>query len=230
MVRLDKSIGDLLATADKAAGGRANLLVVLSADHGGAAIPEEWAAAGLDGVRVTPATLQQGLAKELQAKFNVPDLVRRSRRPRLPERSRPSPTTSSTARARCGGSRRNCWPGHPSVALAVAATTCSPMILRGPARRAAEGLLRRAQRRRAVRAQAVPRDDRRAHRHLAWRALLLRHRGPVPPRRQGGQARASTVRSSTPPTSRPRWRRCSRLARRRWRRAWCGPKRSALPP
>ena len=61
--------------AEKAAGGRANLLVVLTADHGGAAIPEEWAAAGLPGVRVNPATLQQGLAKELQAKFNAPDLV-----------------------------------------------------------------------------------------------------------------------------------------------------------
>jgi predicted AlkP superfamily pyrophosphatase or phosphodiesterase len=75
MLRLDKAIGDLLAVADKAAGGRANLLVVVTADHGGAAIPEEWVVAGLPGVRLTPAALQQGLVKELQAKFNAPDLV-----------------------------------------------------------------------------------------------------------------------------------------------------------
>jgi predicted AlkP superfamily pyrophosphatase or phosphodiesterase len=75
MVRLDRSIGELLAAADKAAGGRANLLVVLTADHGGAAIPEEWAAAGLPAARISASSLQQGLAKELQSKFNAPDLV-----------------------------------------------------------------------------------------------------------------------------------------------------------
>jgi predicted AlkP superfamily pyrophosphatase or phosphodiesterase len=74
MIRLDKSVGDLLVAAEKAAGGKSNLLVVLSADHGGAAIPEEWAAAGMPGTRVNPIPLQQGLAKELHTRFAA-DLV-----------------------------------------------------------------------------------------------------------------------------------------------------------
>ncbi len=41
LLRLDKAVGELLAAADKAAGDRANVLVILTADHGGAAIPEE---------------------------------------------------------------------------------------------------------------------------------------------------------------------------------------------
>ncbi len=68
-LRLDKALGDLIAAAEKAAGGRANLAVVLCADHGGAAIPEEWAAAGVDGVRVNPETLQAGLKKELSDRY-----------------------------------------------------------------------------------------------------------------------------------------------------------------
>ena len=75
LVRLDKSIGDLIAAAEKAAGGRQNLVVVLAADHGGAAVPEEWAAIGLEGVRVPPALLQKGLNDALEAKFKVPALV-----------------------------------------------------------------------------------------------------------------------------------------------------------
>jgi hypothetical protein len=68
-LRLDKAIGDLIAAGEKAAGGRANLVVVLTADHGGAAIPEEWAAAGLDGVRVNTDALRDGLKKELSDRF-----------------------------------------------------------------------------------------------------------------------------------------------------------------
>jgi predicted AlkP superfamily pyrophosphatase or phosphodiesterase len=75
LARLDKQLGDLLAAAEKAAGGKANLLVVLSADHGGANIPEEWASIGLDGVRVVPANLQKALNDELEKKFAVPSLV-----------------------------------------------------------------------------------------------------------------------------------------------------------
>jgi predicted AlkP superfamily pyrophosphatase or phosphodiesterase len=69
MARLDRNIADLVAAADRAAGGRANLLIVISADHGGAAIPEEWAAQGMPAVRVNPAALQQGLNKELENRF-----------------------------------------------------------------------------------------------------------------------------------------------------------------
>lgn len=75
LARLDKQLGDLLAAAEKAAGGRQNLVVVLSADHGGANIPEEWAALGLDGVRVHPASIQKALNEELERRFATPNLV-----------------------------------------------------------------------------------------------------------------------------------------------------------
>jgi predicted AlkP superfamily pyrophosphatase or phosphodiesterase len=71
MVKLDRSISELLSAAERAAGGRDNLLVVLSADHGGAAIPEEWSAAGMPAARLNPATLEHGLSKELQTKFGA---------------------------------------------------------------------------------------------------------------------------------------------------------------
>jgi hypothetical protein len=71
LVRLDKQIGELLATAEKAAGGRQNLLVVLSSDHGGAALPEEWILAGLNATRVKPSVLKQGLSQELQNRFGA---------------------------------------------------------------------------------------------------------------------------------------------------------------
>lgn len=75
VARLDKALGELLAVAERAAGGKQNLLVVLSADHGGANIPEEWASMGLDGVRVPPAALQKGLSAELEKRFGAPNLV-----------------------------------------------------------------------------------------------------------------------------------------------------------
>ncbi len=70
VLRLDKSVGELLAAAEKAAGGKQNLLVVFSADHGGAPIPEEAAALGLDGVRCDYNLLKKNLEAELTAKFN----------------------------------------------------------------------------------------------------------------------------------------------------------------
>jgi Type I phosphodiesterase / nucleotide pyrophosphatase len=75
LVRLDRSLGDLLAAAERAAGGRANLLVVLSSDHGGAAIPEELISAGLPGLRVKPATLKAALQAELTRAFGAPLLL-----------------------------------------------------------------------------------------------------------------------------------------------------------
>ncbi|MFZ5470510.1 MAG: alkaline phosphatase family protein [Myxococcota bacterium] len=75
LIRLDKSIAELLAAADKAAGGRANLLVVVSADHGGAAVPEEWTAAGLDGRRLHPDAVKKELNKELASRFGPGDYV-----------------------------------------------------------------------------------------------------------------------------------------------------------
>lgn len=71
VARLDRAIGELISACEKAAGGRSNLLVVLTADHGGAALPEEWAAAGLPASRVSPDVLRQGLLKELQSRFGA---------------------------------------------------------------------------------------------------------------------------------------------------------------
>ncbi len=67
--RLDKAVGDLVALAEKAAGGRAHLLVVLSADHGGAMVPEQWAALGVAAERVNPVTLSKELTEGLRAQF-----------------------------------------------------------------------------------------------------------------------------------------------------------------
>lgn len=75
VLRLDRALGELIAAGEKAAGGRANLLVVLTADHGGANIPEQWAAQGMDGLRVSPATMEKALEKDLATKFNGGDLV-----------------------------------------------------------------------------------------------------------------------------------------------------------
>lgn len=75
LLRLDKALNDLIAAAEKAAGGKGNVLVVLTGDHGGANIPEEWASMGLEGQRVSPVTIQKGLNDELEKKFGVPSLV-----------------------------------------------------------------------------------------------------------------------------------------------------------
>ena len=69
LYRLDKAVGDLVAAAERAAGGRGNLLVVLSADHGGAAVPEHWAAQGVGAERVNPALFSRGLTEALRAQF-----------------------------------------------------------------------------------------------------------------------------------------------------------------
>jgi hypothetical protein len=75
LIRLDRQLVELVSAAEKAAGGRQNLLVVVSADHGGAALPEEWIAAGIQALRIKPSALRQGLAQELQSKFGKPLLL-----------------------------------------------------------------------------------------------------------------------------------------------------------
>ncbi|MFO0597577.1 MAG: alkaline phosphatase family protein [Myxococcaceae bacterium] len=75
LLRLDKALGDLLAAAEKAAGGKQNLLVVLTGDHGGANIPEEWASLGLDGLRVSPVGIQKTVNDEVEKKFGVANVV-----------------------------------------------------------------------------------------------------------------------------------------------------------
>ncbi len=69
LYRLDRSVGELIAAAERAAGGRANLVVVLTADHGGAAVPEHWASEGIPARRLNTKELAQGLAQELKTRF-----------------------------------------------------------------------------------------------------------------------------------------------------------------
>ncbi|MEW5743083.1 MAG: alkaline phosphatase family protein [Myxococcota bacterium] len=75
LLRLDKALGEILTYAERAAGGKANLVVVLTADHGGANIPEEWAAQGLDAGREPPAAFIKGLNEELEKRFGVTNAV-----------------------------------------------------------------------------------------------------------------------------------------------------------
>ncbi|MBJ6759804.1 alkaline phosphatase family protein [Myxococcaceae bacterium JPH2] len=71
LLRLDQAMGELIAAAERAAGGRENLVIALSADHGGAEIPEAWAQAGAPAVRLNPNDVEKGLAQELRAKFGA---------------------------------------------------------------------------------------------------------------------------------------------------------------
>ncbi|MFP2928238.1 alkaline phosphatase family protein [Pyxidicoccus sp. 3LG] len=71
LLRLDQSLGELITAAERAAGGKANLVIALSADHGGAEIPEAWAQAGVPAMRIHPVEVAKGLAQELRSKFGV---------------------------------------------------------------------------------------------------------------------------------------------------------------
>lgn len=73
-VRLDKWFGELLLLLERTV-GRANVVLVVSADHGGAAIPEEWAAIGLDGKRVHPDKLTGPVNDALKAKLGLEKTV-----------------------------------------------------------------------------------------------------------------------------------------------------------
>lgn len=73
-LRLDKWFGELLTLLDRTV-GRGNAVVIVSADHGGAAIPEEWAALGLEGKRVAPAGLNARVNDALKAKLGIEKVV-----------------------------------------------------------------------------------------------------------------------------------------------------------
>lgn len=75
LLRLDRALGEIIGYAERAAGGKGNLVVVLTGDHGGAHIPEEWAALGLDAARVSPASLIEGVNEELEKRFGVKNAV-----------------------------------------------------------------------------------------------------------------------------------------------------------
>ncbi|MBL8920619.1 MAG: alkaline phosphatase family protein [Myxococcaceae bacterium] len=70
VLRLDKTLGELLGLLERTV-GRGNVVVLLTADHGGAAIPEEWAALGLEGKRVPPFQLQNAVNEALKAKTGL---------------------------------------------------------------------------------------------------------------------------------------------------------------
>jgi arylsulfatase A-like enzyme len=74
VLRLDKTLGELLTHLERTV-GRGNVVVVLSADHGGAAIPEEWAALGLEGRRVPPSELQAFVNDALKARTGVEKVI-----------------------------------------------------------------------------------------------------------------------------------------------------------
>ncbi|MEW6435270.1 MAG: alkaline phosphatase family protein [Myxococcota bacterium] len=75
LLRLDKALGEIISYAERAAGGKGNLVVVVTGDHGGANIPEEWASQGLDAARVPPASLIKGVNEELEKRFGVQSAV-----------------------------------------------------------------------------------------------------------------------------------------------------------
>jgi predicted AlkP superfamily pyrophosphatase or phosphodiesterase len=75
LARLDRGLADLLDAATRAAGGKEHLLVVLSADHGGAGIPEEWSAMGLPAGRLDLHKLETDLGAELGKRFGFNPVV-----------------------------------------------------------------------------------------------------------------------------------------------------------
>ena len=68
-VATDATIGRLLATAEKQAGGRQNLIVVLSADHGVAPVPEVSIAHKMPGGRADKATYTRTVEEALNSRF-----------------------------------------------------------------------------------------------------------------------------------------------------------------
>jgi predicted AlkP superfamily pyrophosphatase or phosphodiesterase len=75
LYRLDRAVAELVAAAERAAGGRANLVIVLTADHGGAAVPEHWASEGFPARRLSTKELAQGLSQALKARFPQAELT-----------------------------------------------------------------------------------------------------------------------------------------------------------
>ncbi|MFN0062638.1 MAG: alkaline phosphatase family protein [Myxococcaceae bacterium] len=68
LFRLDRLVGELVTAAERAAGGKSNIVVVLAADHGGAPIPEEVSSAGMSATRLDMPKLLQALSRELTSK------------------------------------------------------------------------------------------------------------------------------------------------------------------
>lgn len=69
LLRLDAQLATLVAAAEKAAGGKDKLLVVLSADHGSSAIPEALTRAGVPTTRLHPDVLARAADEALKTEF-----------------------------------------------------------------------------------------------------------------------------------------------------------------
>ena len=76
LVRLDQTIGSLLAHLDRAV-GPANYVAALTSDHGSAPIPEQVVAKGLDGGRLGMALVVERTEKALQQAFGPGKYVAR---------------------------------------------------------------------------------------------------------------------------------------------------------
>ena len=68
LVRLDRTLGALLAHLDRTVGA-GNYVVAFTADHGAAPIPEQASAAAIDAGRLDSATVRQAAQKALEAAF-----------------------------------------------------------------------------------------------------------------------------------------------------------------
>ncbi len=75
LLRLDQSVGRLIDAAAAAVGGREQLAVLVTADHGGQALPELWVAQGLPAKRVLGEPLEQDLSAALLRQFGLAQAV-----------------------------------------------------------------------------------------------------------------------------------------------------------
>ena len=77
LIRLDRTLADLFAHAEKRA-GKDNVLIVLTADHGFMNVPEYSEARQFDAGRIDAKDLNEAANKTLEARFGIPKLVKQS--------------------------------------------------------------------------------------------------------------------------------------------------------
>ena len=77
LIRLDRTLADLFAHAEKRA-GKGNVLIVLTADHGFMNVPEYSEARQFDAGRIDAKDLNEAANKTLEARFGIPKLVKQS--------------------------------------------------------------------------------------------------------------------------------------------------------
>ncbi len=74
-VRVDRSIADLLAFLEKQVGGKHNLVVVFTADHGATPTPEYMASLGHPAGRIKKAAIEKAVNKALGERFGAGEWV-----------------------------------------------------------------------------------------------------------------------------------------------------------